>query len=198
MIEIKFAGHVRQGSAAGRVHHFLALDHGLRDKARRTISQAIHSRTDMSSIATYLKNDFARCNRLYYQVCERATEQDQGAAGSAMRDFCEALERHMQIEERIVFSAYEASNGGSASPTKALRGEHAQIRSALLRMRAALAQGSQQAFLLHADAVCLLLQQHVQGEHFKVLPLLERALGSSEALLRSMRQFELRSPAAAG
>jgi hemerythrin-like domain-containing protein len=148
----------------------------------------------MNSIATYLKNDFARCNRLYYQVCERAMGRDQDAASRAMRAFSYALERHMQIEEKFVFSAFEASNGGGASPTEALRSEHAQIRSALQRMRAALTEHSQHAFLLHADTVCLLLQQHVQGEHFKVLPLLERALGRGDALLQSMRQFELRQP----
>lgn len=151
----------------------------------------------MSSIATYLKNDFARCNRLYYQVCERAMGGDRDAASRAMRAFSDALERHMQIEEKIVFSPFEASNSGAASPTETLRSEHAQIRGALQRMRAALAEHSQHAFLLHADTVCLLLQQHVQGEHFKVLPMLERALGSDDALLRSMQQFELRQPESA-
>ncbi len=145
----------------------------------------------MNSIGSFLKGDFALCNKLYYTTCEHLRNHANAPAAQAMQAFGTAMERHMQIEERIVFAAYDAKCGREGSPTRALRQEHMAIRDMLQRMRLALAARHGHAFLLHADSMRLLLWQHAHKENFELLPLFEQTLAPDlEQLLDAMEQFD--------
>jgi len=144
----------------------------------------------MSSIGSYLKGDFAQCNKLFYKTCELQVAHADAQAALAMQEFSTVLERHMQIEERIVFSAFDATCGQDGSPTKALRVEHMAIRDQLRRMRNALDARHGHAFLLHADGMRLLLWHHAHKENFELLPRFEHTLAArQEELLEAMEHF---------
>jgi hemerythrin-like domain-containing protein len=145
----------------------------------------------MDSISDYLKHDYAHCNQLYYAACERALADADTGAASAMEAFVAAIERHMRIEDQIVFVAFEAAMERGQSLTNLLRLEHIQIRATLERMTKALAAAHKQAFLMHADTLRLLLQQHAQKENFHVLPQVAKVLATWEAeLLKTIARFE--------
>lgn len=149
----------------------------------------------MSSIGSYLKGDFALCNKLYYATCEHLRAHADALAALAMQEFATAMERHMQIEERIVFTAFEAKRGSEGSPTRTLRIEHMAIRDMLRRMRLSLDARHGHAFLLHADSLRLLLWQHAHKENFELLPLFEQALASrTDELLDAMARFDGKGP----
>jgi hemerythrin-like domain-containing protein len=137
----------------------------------------------MNSIGSYLKGDIALCNQLYYKTCEHIQTQAFELAAETMHEFTKALERHMQIEERIVFTALEAAPEHGDPRTTTLRAEHMQIRDTLQRMWLALEARHPQAFLLHADTLRLVLRQHANKENFQLFPLVEQAL--------ALRQHEL-------
>jgi hemerythrin-like domain-containing protein len=148
----------------------------------------------MDSISDYLKHDYAHCNELYYAACERVQARADAGAALALDAFVRAIERHMRIEDQIVFVAFEAAMERGQTLTKLLRLEHIQIRAALERMSKALAAGHEQAFLMHADTLRLLLQQHAQKENFHVLPQVAKVLATWEGeLLKTIARFEQRA-----
>lgn len=130
----------------------------------------------MNSIGSYLKGDIALCNQLYYKTCQHIQDQAHVLAALAMQQFAQALERHMQIEERILFTAFEATRGYCDSPTDTLRNEHMQIRDTMQRMWLALEAHHARTFLLHADTLRLVLREHANKENFKLFPLVEQVL----------------------
>jgi hemerythrin-like domain-containing protein len=146
----------------------------------------------MGSIGSYLKGDYALCNRLYYKTCEHLLLHAHALAATAMAEFVRALERHMQIEERIVFSAFDAMREDQATPTDTLRKEHMLIRDTVQRMWLALDAKHSQTFLLHADTLRIVLSQHAQKENFQLMPLVEQALALRQnELLLAMENFDV-------
>ena len=145
----------------------------------------------MSSIGSYLKGDFAQCNKLFYTTCEHLLAHADAPAALAMQEFATAMERHMQMEERIVFSAFEAKRGREGSPTRRLCTEQMAIRDSVQRMRLSLEARHGHAFLLHADGLRLLLWQHAHKENFELLPVIEQALAPRhDELLDAMAHFD--------
>lgn len=145
----------------------------------------------MNSIGSYLKGDIALCNQLYYKTCDLILAQAHTLAAGAMHEFAKALERHMQIEERIVFTAMEAAPEHGAPRTATLRVEHMQIRDTMQRMWLALEAHHAQAFLLHADTLRLVLRQHANKENFQLFPLIEQALAlRQDELLDAIEDFD--------
>ena len=66
----------------------------------------------------------------------------QAAAGFA--EFRSGLERHIVVEEQVVFPAFEALGGPAAcGPTKVMRMEHAEIRRLMTEVSAQLASGGE-------------------------------------------------------
>jgi hemerythrin-like domain-containing protein len=45
------------------------------------------------------------------------------------------LQRHLRVEEELIFPVFEARSGLTSGPTDALRNEHRQVRMALVLMR---------------------------------------------------------------
>jgi len=76
----------------------------------------------------FFEGDHRRCDALWSQV-EGAV--DAGAdEGAAWRAFADAMERHFQMEEEVLFPRLEERTGmpPGAGPTAVMRAEHAQMR----------------------------------------------------------------------
>ena len=130
----------------------------------------------MDTLGSYLTDDHGRCDALL-----RRTQQCVGAANwaAARREiaaFNDALERHLQIEEQIIFPAFEAEVGQSTAPTAAMRAEHLRIRAVAQRLGAAVDAASTHDFLTHAETLLLTMHQHSEKEEAVLFPLIERVL----------------------
>ena len=67
----------------------------------------------MSSIGQFLSEDHRRCDG-YLLAAERAViAQDWDAGQQSCRDFHQATEHHLAMEEQVLFAAYEALAGAS-------------------------------------------------------------------------------------
>lgn len=131
----------------------------------------------MDTLGNYLTEDHERCDMLL-----RRTHQAVGASlwPDARREaaaFQYALERHLLIEERIIFPAFEAALGHAASPTAAMRAEHLRIRAVAQRLADAVDARSAHDFIRHAEALLLTMHLHCEKEEGVLYPMIERVLG---------------------
>ena len=144
----------------------------------------------METLGNYLTDDHARCDALL-----RHAQQSVGASRwiEARRDaaaFRYALERHLLIEERIIFPAFEAALGHAASPTAAMRAEHLRIRAVAQRLADAIEAHSAQDFVTHAEALLLTMHVHSEKEEGVLYPMIERVLARRcPDLLSAARAF---------
>jgi len=114
-----------------------------------------------------------------YRVEAAADGADRDALRAAWRDFEASLREHLDMEEQVLFPAFEAATGMTDSgPTFVMRMEHEQMRGLLEQMGTALERGDHDALLDQGDTLLMLIQQHNQKEEGMLYPMSERALAS--------------------
>ena len=144
----------------------------------------------MDNLGSYMTQDHGRCDALFRQTQHAVGRADWRQARGDIAAFQCALERHLLIEERIIFPAFERAIGSAVGPTAAMRAEHLRIRAVAQRLCNAVGARDAQAFVNHADALLLVLHQHSEKEEGVLYPMIERILARScQDLLGTIRAF---------
>lgn len=110
------------------------------------------------------------------EVEASADGADPGALRAAWATFEAVLREHLDMEETVLFPAFEEATGMTAGPTQVMRGEHTQMRGLLDQMAAVLEAGDVQELLDQGDTLLMLTQQHNSKEEGMLYPMSERAL----------------------
>jgi len=133
----------------------------------------------MTSLSEQLRRDHARCDALF------AEAESLSAAGN-WRDclerteaFVAAVLQHFEIEERVVFPAFEARTGMREGPTRVMCGEHAQMRDVMAALVDAAREVDTLSYEDAAETLLILLQQHNLKEENILYPMCEQALGDA-------------------
>ena len=130
-----------------------------------------------SGPAGFFTQDHRECDAQWAAV-EQAVDSGDGAA-EAFQRFERAMQRHLAMEEDVLFPALEQATGMQGGPTQVMRHEHSQMRAVLDQMRAAAEAGDFDAVVDHGDTLLMLIQQHNMKEEGVLYPLAERALSGS-------------------
>lgn len=84
-------------------------------------------------IADLLRTDHARFNRLLAASTRSVSAADLTRAAARFRELKRGLERHMDMEEEVLFPALRGATGMRGESFVALRAKHAEIRTLLRR-----------------------------------------------------------------
>lgn len=145
---------------------------------------------EMETISSYLANDHARCEALFAQAQSALEDGQWPQAARAFACFGDALERHLLVEERIVFPAYEKAIRTASVPASAMRAEHLRIRGIMQRLAYSIEKRRGDEAFDHAGILRRVLDRHDQAEQGKLYPMVERVLaGRQEAVIASMYEF---------
>ena len=129
------------------------------------------------TLAAFFLADHRHCDALWAGVESAADGDDAAAAAAAWKRFDRTLRTHLQMEEEVLFPAFESATGMVAGPTQVMRMEHTQMRGVLDQMGAALEAGDLQELLDQGDTLHLLIQQHNMKEEGILYPTADRAVG---------------------
>lgn len=143
----------------------------------------------MPTIADYLSSDHQRCDNLFVAAETAASEHQQTAANETFSAFQEAMLHHLDMEESILFPAFELATGSNMGPTRIMRMEHAQMRELFAQMQDALAANDMDTFSGQAETLLILMQQHNLKEEQMLYPMCDRALGDPDAFVQQMRDM---------
>jgi hemerythrin-like domain-containing protein len=127
-------------------------------------------------LSELLTRDHRRCDSFWVDVDVAAQKGDREDIAGAWNRFETGLRRHLQMEEEIVFPAFESQTGITEGPTSVMRSEHQQMRGLLDQMGASLGAGDSEELLDLGDTLLLLIQQHNLKEEQMLYPMAERAL----------------------
>ncbi len=124
--------------------------------------------------------DHQRCDELWVAVERVASSGDRAASATAWKAFEDAMDRHLRMEEDVLFPALDVATGmGGAGPIAVMLHEHRQMRALLAQMAACVRAGQLDALLDHGDTLMMLIQQHNSKEECIVYTTADDALGSS-------------------
>ncbi|MDE2612771.1 MAG: hemerythrin domain-containing protein [Burkholderiales bacterium] len=138
----------------------------------------------MESISTYMQHDHVEIDGIAERATAAAGAGDTGAMAREAALFLQRLEQHIDMEERVLFPAFEERTGmREAGPSVQMREEHVQMRPILDTMRAALAAADGQSWQRGSQALLEILVPHNAKEEQMMYPMLDDAMGPDAAAL---------------
>lgn len=146
--------------------------------------------TAFESVTAYLSWDHDRLDAILESVRGRVGRGEWGEARRQYGEFDRGLDRHIRLEEDILFPIFEARTGLAHGPTAVMREEHRAILAALGFMREAIARGDSRAFHDGMASLLTVLPQHNAKEEQVLYPAADRALDEEEraALVGCLQQ----------
>lgn len=134
----------------------------------------------MSQITTLMTDDHRACDEDFARAETAAAKGKWDEANQALDAFVKAMEAHFDAEESLLFPGFEAATGMTEGPTKVMRGEHTEMRSAMARMREALANKDKDDYAGEAETMLILMQQHNMKEENILYPMCDSHLSGSD------------------
>ena len=142
----------------------------------------------MQLISDYMNQDHKRCDEAFARAENMAAARDWTGLERDGAAFLRDMERHIGIEEELLFPAFEEATGMASGPTETMRMEHEQMRALFAQMRAAIEAKDGEEYLGVAQTLLILLQQHNIKEESMMYPMLDQALGKGAPDLLSQLQ----------
>ena len=149
----------------------------------------------MSTISEYMSGEHKTCDEVFARAEESVANGDWAAAKGGFKSYEKAMERHMAMEEGILFIAFEEETGMSgAGPTEVMRQEHTQMRGLIGEMKSALDAKDRNEFLGVAETQLVLMQQHNLKEEGMLYQMMDQVLASQAGeLIARCNAFEVAS-----
>ncbi len=118
----------------------------------------------MTTIKTYLTQDHRECDKLFSDLENHVAKKEWNEAKALFEPFEKAMIRHFEIEEQVIFPAFEQKTGFVGGPTRVMTMEHQQMRGVIEGMQGALKEQDRNRFLGLSETLMILLQQHNMKE----------------------------------
>lgn len=133
----------------------------------------------MDQLTAPLVADHRHCDGLFANAEDAAQRTDWAACRRHFDAFTSAMLHHFDIEENVLFPAFEQATGMAMGPTAMMRSEHAQMRDLLNNMAAVIAAGRRDDYLGMSETLLLYMQQHNLKEENVLYPMADQALAAS-------------------
>jgi len=135
-----------------------------------------------TGLAGFFAQDHRDCDARWVDVEELLDTAGTEAAHSAWQKFDAGMRRHLQMEEEVLFPAFDSRSGmGGGGPTAMMRMEHQQMRGLLDQIGEAMAAGDAQEAMDIGDTLLMLIQQHNVKEEGMLYPMAENMLAGEWA-----------------
>ena len=141
----------------------------------------------MDNIRDFLTHDHRACDEVFAQMEQKASE-DLSAAKELVEQFVADMEKHFQMEERVMFAEFEAKTGMTQGPTAMMRHEHEQMRNLMRQLLDALEAGDKDKFMGTSETLMILLQQHNMKEEQMLYPMAQQHLSAEAPRIIDMMQ----------
>ena len=130
----------------------------------------------MENIKDLMAENHRACDEFFAAVEQAIADGAWEKAGQAFALFQNAMHKHFEAEESILFPAFEERTGMRMGPTQVMRGEHAQINGLIAATEAALAARDVDEYSGNAKTLLIMTQQHNMKEEGILYPMCDQHL----------------------
>lgn len=132
-------------------------------------------------VSELLGRDHDRLDAILETTKALAAKGDAAGARASFAEFAAGLVHHIQMEENVLFPAFEEVTGFREGPTVVMRTEHRMIGRVLEEGKAALAANDTKGFLGAAAELVSVLGPHNEKEEAVVYPMTDDHLAGERA-----------------
>jgi hemerythrin-like domain-containing protein len=130
-----------------------------------------------SGLTAFFEQDHRDCDARWADVEELLDTADIEAARPAWEKYDNSMRRHLDMEEEVLFPAFDVRSGmGGHGPTAVMKMEHQQMRGLLDQIGESIATGDAQEAMDIGDTLLMLVQQHNAKEEGMLYPMAENML----------------------
>jgi len=141
-------------------------------------------------VTEFLQHDHRRLDAIVPEVVQLADSGSIADAATRFAEFACGLNRHIDAEEQVLFSAFEQMTGMTTGPTVVMRAEHIEIRRWMASGAAALAARDVAAAKRAIAELTTVLIGHNMKEEQILYPMTDQAVGGDrerDDLVRRMQ-----------
>ena len=108
----------------------------------------------MIVLSEYMKADHRACDEAFANMENEVADENWSNASKVFESFASDLNHHFDIEEEVMFPAFEARGAGHCNPTPVMIMEHTQMRNVLKTMREDLEAKNKEHFFSIGSMIC--------------------------------------------
>lgn len=142
------------------------------------------------TVTEYLEADHRRLDAIIPGVERLAAAGAYGDAAARFAEFKAGLDRHIEVEEQILFPTFESATGMTAGPTQVMRAEHADIREWMRVATGSIAEGDAELLAEAIDGLTRALSAHNVKEEGMLYPMTDEAIGGDEQRRRLVERMQ--------
>ena len=145
----------------------------------------------MAILSSYMKADHRACDEVFANMENEVSDENWANATKLFEAFASDLNHHFNMEEEVMFPAFEAREAGHCNPTPVMIMEHTQMRNVLKQLREDLEAKNKEHFFGLSETLMMTMQQHNMKEEQMMYPMIDESLADEgEMLLDSMKELK--------
>ena len=145
----------------------------------------------MQNIKDFMSGDHRHCDDYFAEVEQAVADGAWDRATSSFALFRDAILKHFDVEETLLFPAFEERSGMTMGPTQVMRGEHVQMRELIDAAAQALAARNADDYSGEAETLLIMMQQHNMKEEGILYPMCDQHLSDQLGTLMPRLQSEI-------
>lgn len=143
------------------------------------------------TISSFLTKDHRACDEVFAQMENEVASENWANANKKFEEFRGDLEHHFNMEEQVMFPAFEQQTGMMGGPTAMMRMEHEQMRNVVEQMKKDLDEKNKNHFFGLSESLMMIIQQHNMKEEQMLYAMADNHLGaSSTQVVQKMKELE--------
>ncbi|MEN8146503.1 MAG: hemerythrin domain-containing protein [Campylobacterota bacterium] len=132
----------------------------------------------MTSIKEFMTKDHRECDDTFAEMEQKANSEGLAAAKELYAKMSQEIEHHFQMEERVIFPAFEEKTGMTEGPTQMMRMEHAQMRSLIQEIGEAIDNDDKDRFFGLTETMMIMVQQHNMKEEQMLYTMIQQHMAA--------------------
>lgn len=140
------------------------------------------------NIREFMSQNHKDCDLLFSNAENAVSKGEWELATQEYSKFIHSMKKHLGVEEKDLFPAFEAATGIVSGPTEMMRMEHDQMRELFSEMQDALAEKNNDDYLGVAETLLILMQQHNMKEEQILYTMMDQHLSENTDQLQKKFQ----------
>ena len=132
----------------------------------------------MESISSFLTHDHRACDEEFANMENAVASENWQEAEEKFNKFTTDLLHHFDMEEQVMFQAFEQRTGMTQGPTMVMRMEHDQMRQIVTQLKEDLDTKNKDHFFGVSESLMMLMQQHNMKEEQMLYAMADAHLGA--------------------
>lgn len=118
----------------------------------------------MDTISSFLTSDHRQCDNKFATLENIVLSENWEESSVKLDQFISDMEHHFNMEEKVLFPAFEEKTRMTQGPTKVMVMEHNQMRQVMGQLREDIEKKDKNHFFGVSETLMMLMQQHNMKE----------------------------------